>query len=578
MEKSKKKEIQKIVLIVGSKYTQEALEVQLKKFLGDKWPIESYSIDEEQEDNIDKSEESLKIFSSFLTYKEYTNTYNNKFSKNSYLIASRAIDHQHLAKVLLLPKGEEILFVNDDKQSTLEAIQDLEKIGIDTRNFKPYYPGSAVDISSFKIAITPGELDLVPSEIEQAFNIGVRVLDLPSLLMIFQKLGMEKEGIETFAAKYNEDFVIMAKKIADMMKEADKLSTTLKKQLGDRGHYAKYSFKDIIGSSTAIEEQKNIAKKLAPTDLSILIQGENGTGKELFASAIHHQSNRKKYPFVAVNFSALPENLIEAELFGYEEGAFTGARKGGKVGLFQQANGGTIFLDEIGDISQKIQTRLLRVLQEKEIMKVGADKIIPIDVRIIAATNKNLEEMVKQGEFREDLFYRLKMGRIFVPPLRDRSEDIPEIVKHIEIKQAFPYQVSTEVLEMFKVLEWRGNVRELINTLLYMGAICEGKEISVKELPKDLLLELNKNKGEIKMELMRPYIEITIIEKEILQVIEALNNKGVLVGREKIFQELNLLGKKVSMYQVRKNIEGLIHKNRIGKKEGYGLHAINMPN
>ena len=202
------------------------------------------------------------------------------------------------------------------------------------------------------------------------------------------------------------------------LSEIIEMENIVRSNLRKRGHTAKYSFDSITGQSSQITQAKKIAHKLAKSNSTILLIGESGTGKELFAHAIHNASSKQHGPFVAVNFAALPENLLESELFGYEEGAFTGARKGGHTGLFEQAHNGTIFLDEIGDASLRIQARLLRVLQEKELLRIGGTKIIPIDVRIIAATNKNLEELVALGKFRKDLFYRLNVLPIKIPPLR----------------------------------------------------------------------------------------------------------------------------------------------------------------
>ncbi|WDC84728.1 sigma 54-interacting transcriptional regulator [Caloramator sp. mosi_1] len=185
----------------------------------------------------------------------------------------------------------------------------------------------------------------------------------------------------------------------------------------------------IITNSPKMKECINIAKKIAKSDYTVLINGESGTGKEMIAQSIHNYSNRSIYPFVAVNCAALPENLLESELFGYEKGAFTGALKEGKIGLFEIANNGTIFLDEIGDMPLKLQTRLLRVLQEKQIMRVGSDNIINVNVRVIAATNKDLKKLVDEGLFREDLYYRINVLPISLPPLRERKEDIMPLLE-----------------------------------------------------------------------------------------------------------------------------------------------------
>lgn len=258
----------------------------------------------------------------------------------------------------------------------------------------------------------------------------------------------------------------------------------LRRELKNRGYVAKHSIRDIVGSSPEIRRIRDLCAKLAQAGLTILIEGESGTGKELFASAIHNMSDRKYGPFLAVNFSALPEELVESELFGYEEGAFTGARKGGKPGLFEQAEGGTIFLDEIGDISLKIQTRLLRVLQEKEIMRIGGSRIIPVDVRVIAATNRNLEEMINKGQFRQDLYHRLKVLYLHLPPLRQRKEDLEELFAYF-IRQSSREQIeiASPVLEQLRQFDWYGNVRELKNTIDYMLAVCDGQRLTLADIP-----------------------------------------------------------------------------------------------
>lgn len=251
-----------------------------------------------------------------------------------------------------------------------------------------------------------------------------------------------------------------------------------------KGYIAKYNLDDIVGNSPAINKQKEIVHKLAKTDMNILIYGESGTGKELTASAVHNLSTRKNAPFLAVNFSALPDDLIESELFGYEEGAFTGAKKGGKKGLFEEANGGTIFLDEIGDISLKVQARLLRVLEEKEVMPIGGGEIRPVDVRIIAATNKDLVAMIHKRQFREDLFFRLKMGYIQLQPLRCRKQDIPILCEHLAATMsAEKIEFDVALIERLMSQNWLGNVRELKNTLTYMLAVRTSDKLSILDLP-----------------------------------------------------------------------------------------------
>lgn len=251
------------------------------------------------------------------------------------------------------------------------------------------------------------------------------------------------------------------------------------------------SFDDIIGNSVEITLVKEKAKKVANSNSTILILGESGTGKELFARAIHESSNRKNKPFIAFNCAAIPENLIESELFGYEEGAFTGAVRGGKTGKFQLAQGGTIFLDEIGDMPLHLQTKLLRVLQEKSIEKIGGHKSISIDARVIAATNKELDKMAEAGEFREDLYYRLNVIPINIPPLRERTGDIKIILEYF-LKQynkklgknikGFSANVESVLLNN----KWKGNVRELENVVEYSVNMESTAYITMNSIPQKI--------------------------------------------------------------------------------------------
>ena len=237
-----------------------------------------------------------------------------------------------------------------------------------------------------------------------------------------------------------------------------------------KANKASYALDSIIGESPGMKQLKDIVKKVGNTNSNVLILGESGTGKELFAHAIHNNSKRVDAPFIKVNCSAIPFELLESELFGYEEGSFTGARKGGKIGKFKAADGGTIFLDEIGELPMSMQAKLLRVLQDREIEKIGSNISEKVDVRVIAATNKNLENMVNEGHFRLDLFYRLNVVNIRVPSLRERREDIPVLAKYlmekISEKEGIRVDgISFKALDFLKNYDWPGNVRELENTL-----------------------------------------------------------------------------------------------------------------
>lgn len=256
------------------------------------------------------------------------------------------------------------------------------------------------------------------------------------------------------------------------------------------------TFDHIIGNSPNIIKAKNLAKEVAKGRSTVLLRGESGTGKELFARAIHNASDRKNFPFVAINCASIPDNLLESELFGYEGGAFTGASSQGQMGKLELAKGGTLFLDEIGDLPLHLQPKILRVLQEGTFMRLGGKELISVDFRLITATNRNLEGMIEKGEFREDLYYRLNVIPIYIPPLRERIEDIDELSRYLlkkccnrlgkEIKI-----LSQEVKEAFYRYNWPGNVRELENVVEYLINVEKNKKISFESLPNSIKEHFN---------------------------------------------------------------------------------------
>ncbi len=262
-----------------------------------------------------------------------------------------------------------------------------------------------------------------------------------------------------------KDLKAMARQINSLQHQLEYYKEELRKVQG-----GKFTFDSIVGRSEKMEWLKTVAMRAAKGNSTVLILGESGTGKELFAHAIHNASSRLHGPLIKVNCAAVPENLLESELFGYDEGAFTGARRGGKPGKFELANGGSIFLDEIGDMTLAMQAKLLRVLQEREIERVGATKPVKVDVRVIAATNRDLETMIERGEFRQDLYYRLNIISLQIPPLRERKEDIPLLASTIlkKLNNQTPHWVegvSPEAMEILMEYSWPGNVRELENIL-----------------------------------------------------------------------------------------------------------------
>ncbi|GAB6141965.1 nitrogen regulation protein NR(I) [Methylosoma difficile] len=277
---------------------------------------------------------------------------------------------------------------------------------------------------------------------------------------------------------------------------------------------------EIIGEAPAMQEVFRAIGRLARSHITVLINGESGTGKELVAKALHRHSPRAKNPFIALNMAAIPKDLMESELFGHEKGAFTGAQAR-RSGRFEQANGGTLFLDEIGDMPAELQTRLLRVLADGEFYPVGGHASIKVDVRIIAATHQNLETLVEQGRFREDLFHRLNVIRIHIPPLRDRKQDIPLLLKHFLAQAAIELNSETKILKpeaeaFLSTLEWPGNVRQLENCCRWMTVMASGREVHLYDLPPELLnAPAEKTTGGVDWEsLLRTWVDQQLLKKE----------------------------------------------------------------
>ncbi|MEO0123210.1 MAG: sigma-54 dependent transcriptional regulator [candidate division WOR-3 bacterium] len=296
-----------------------------------------------------------------------------------------------------------------------------------------------------------------------------------------------KEGAVDYVMKpFNpEEINIILKKLLEHQ-EIIKENILLRRELEKR-----FRLEDLIGKSPKMQKIFELIKTVAPTRSTVLIRGESGTGKELVARAIHNLGPRSKGPFVATACGAMPETLLEAELFGYEKGAFTGALSQHK-GRIEMADRGTLFLDEIGDISLKTQVDLLRFLQEREFRRVGGKELIKVDTRVIAATNKKLEEMIREGTFREDLYYRLNVITIEIPPLRERKEDIPLLLEHFLKKFNLENKkdisgISSDAMELLLSYDWPGNVRELENVIEHAVVVTKGREIGKKDLPKNLV-------------------------------------------------------------------------------------------
>lgn len=651
-----------IALITGTERTRQTIENQINSYIGDIVKIESYSIDM----GIDKKiKADLVIISTILIYDDAIKYLE---SQCPVIIARRVLNYSSIEKILFMPVKEEVLFVNDCRETAEECIDWLKRLGVNYLNYVPYYPGVKL-ARKIKRAITPGEIDLVPEFVEEVVDIGTRLLDMTTIVEVLKELDLFEEKWEYISEKYMSKIIDLARNLAEITQERteayhhirmvmdgvkdgilafnhkgyitvlnenlrfllqirkkdiigkdirdiirdknildfllngaeheskafkingleillnrfeirkeDTIAVTFKnskdsfeverqliRELYNKGYYAKYTFEDIIGESIGISETKHIAAKVAATDLTVLIEGESGTGKELFASAIHNASSRKNKPFVAVNFSALSENLLESELFGYEDGAFTGAAKGGKAGLFEQADGGTIFLDEIGDASQKVQLRLLRVLQEKEIMRVGGSKIITVDVRIVSATNQNLANLVEKGLFRSDLYHRLKVLYVNIPPLRKRKEDITHMIQFF-MQQKGMGEVIIEQSAINKLLSypWYGNVRELKNTIDYMAAVSEGDRISLSDLPQENFFQGHNDEDLIDSHNIMSRGDMVFILKNIYEYMV----KGEKASRQKLVSKASHEGICLTEQMIRQRLDELEELGYIKKTKG----------
>ncbi|QTA83652.1 Two component system response regulator, sigma54-specific [Desulfonema limicola] len=385
---------------------------------------------------------------------------------------------------------ETILIVDDEKNYTLILSAILEEEGFETLTANS--GNEALEIlknSDVDLVLTDMKMPLMDG-IELLKNVKEKDPQLPVIMMTaYGTVEKAVEAMQKGAYSYilkpfdNESLIVYVKKAVHMyavVKENRHLKNSMSSM---------YSFGNIIGKSKPMQDVFEIIAKVAPTSATVLIEGENGTGKELVAKSIHFNSTRRDKPFIAVNCSALSENLLESELFGHEKGAFTGAVSM-KKGRFEMADQGTLFLDEIGELSQSLQVKLLRILQEKTFERVGGTKTLSIDIRIIAATNKILKDEVKKGNFREDLFYRLNVLYIVLPPLRKRAEDIRLLTEHFMAKYAHERKTGVPIKGMdqkaerlFYEYKWPGNVRELENVIERTMILCPGDIITVDDLP-----------------------------------------------------------------------------------------------
>jgi len=376
-----------------------------------------------------------------------------------------------------------ILFIDDDKAGREVALFNLRRAG--------YELTPAADGQEGLSLFSPEKFDLVITDVKMPGISGIDVLrriraqapEVPVLVItafgnVETAVEAMKEGAYDFIGKpFHRDQLLLS---VERALERRRLATEVR-MLRIRASGVE---REIIGSSSDMKRLLEISDRVSKTDAGILITGESGTGKEVIARRIHVHSHRAEGPFVAINCAAIPGELLESELFGHAKGAFTGAVKE-RLGRFRQAQGGTLFLDEIGEIPLPLQAKLLRVLQEKVVDAVGGDAPLPVNVRIVAATNKDLQNRIRAGAFREDLYYRLNVVEVHVPPLRERPEDIPALVEHFvrELTEGRDLTVPPRVMEELRRRPWPGNVRELKNACERMVILCQGNEVSLEDLP-----------------------------------------------------------------------------------------------
>ena len=383
-------------------------------------------------------------------------------------------------------RSNAVWVIDDDRSIRWVLEKALEKAGIEVRTFS-----SADGVLE---ALSGEEPDAIVSDIRMPGMDGITLLerikaeypDVPVIIMTAHS------DLDSAVSAYHSGAFEYLPKPFDVTEAVDQVQRACRlrrERLVEEASVADETT-EIIGEAPAMQEAFRAIGRLARSNITVLINGESGTGKELAAQALHRHSPRANGPFIALNMAAIPHDLLESELFGHEKGAFTGAQ-GRRIGRFEQADGGTLFLDEIGDMPAELQTRLLRVLADGEFYRVGGHEPVKVDVRIIAATHQNLERLVSEGRFREDLFHRLNVIRIHLPSLRERREDIPLLMDHFLKQAAIELGVESKVLlpetaEMLQQFEWRGNVRQLENTARWLTVMGSGREIHPDDLPPEL--------------------------------------------------------------------------------------------
>ncbi len=594
------------------------------------------------------------------------------------IIVKRTFVKEKIYPLFNIPEGTDVLVVNDDIETVLDSISSLYHIGVKHVNLIPFEAGKSYP--KIRYAITPSEAELVPPSVEHIYDVGNRVLDIPTMLQISsmlhirdaetrrrlytynleifspnegiienynnlltrteeldQLLELSHDGIlltdadgkihvhntrfmeifglselpvgkylhqiletvplqEHYHESFHDGLVTWQNRTINLEKRniryfnqeermyfsfqevthIKKLEQNLTKKLRKKGQIARYTFADIFSASPEMQLILEKAGKIAGTELTVLITGETGTGKEILAQAIHNASNRNLQPFLAVNCAAIPVDLIESEFFGYAAGSFTGALRGGKQGLFEQANNGTVFLDEIGDMPNHLQSKLLRVLQERQVTPIGSDHTIDVDIRVIAATHKSPFEMLEERTFRKDLFYRLNVFPLELPPLRERREDIPFLLHHFA---GDSFVCTEQCLAVLTDYDWPGNVRELINVLQYL-ATAGSTAAGVEALPRYIVESLRVTAGRSgsaalpdDLFLLGQRCELAL-SISVLQAIDTLNMIGTTAGRKHVTEYLSAAGLAITESPLRHILTVLAEMELITRGRGRKGSAV----
>lgn len=652
--------MKKLAIITIKEETGHIYAHQIERLLKGRLPVCFYSF---EKDNVKNIKESVILLS---THTNYDIVSNHTLDHAEIIIPKMTLEREQIEVLRGMSDETDAYMFNLSAEMAIDTIALAQKSGIRHINFIPSFPKNKM-LDHIKYVVTPGEVSTLGKVDKEVIDIGIRILDLSTILDILARLGLShcvdehnlqkyfdsvsplSVGIEKLIRDTSElesqfnillntidDYVVVTNsvgfiffhcnkftsfiqpdvenlvgshisdyisdfdfdevylkhlprsefivkindidtilEIRSMMlhgnqyfihklkkfSQSERIQANLRKKIYDMGHTSKYTFDDIKGESDEMKNTIHIAKRMANSFSSVLIIGETGTGKELFAQAIHNASPRSDGAFVAVNCGAFHENLFESELFGYEEGAFTGAKKGGKQGLFEIAHNGTLFLDEIGEMELGLQAKLLRVIQEKRIRRVGSESIIDVDVRIIAATNRDLMEEVKDGIFRKDLYYRLNVLPLNLIPLKDRKEDIVILFKSLQEDMGCHYSLSETAWDTLINHSWEGNVRELRNIVEYLNNL-EETLILAEHLPNSF-----------KKMTKKIHVETTDgdeIENQILYLLYQAHIKNKKFGRKTLVEALRNMSVFVSEQEIRVYINNLQQRGVITTSKGRG--------